>query len=315
MNLPPLASFRFFTVAAKTQSFVKAAEQLHVTHGAVSRQVRLLEDAIGVELFDRRNRAIFLNQAGHLLLNVTAPLFDQLEDVVYRLQREGREDVLVLSCEPTIAMKWLIPRLPAFHEAHPNLQIQLLAAGGPIDFARSGADLAIRRDDFHWGSSVHSVKICEEWIGPVCTPPNTPDKKRLDKLSLLHSKTRPMAWDNWLRLTGVDLSGSIKVDYEHFYLSIQAATSGLGVGMASLFMVQAELESGQLVAPYGFIRDGSTYCLLSPKAFDESSKCNIFRSWITEQLDHYIELMGGELPPPANSTSSTPRYFLREGLK
>jgi DNA-binding transcriptional LysR family regulator len=127
MNLPPLASFRFFTVAAKTQSFVKAAEQLHVTHGAVSRQVRLLEDAIGVELFDRRNRAIFLNQAGQLLLNVTAPLFDQLEDVVYRLQREGREDVLVLSCEPTIAMKWLIPRLPAFHEAHPNLQIQAVA--------------------------------------------------------------------------------------------------------------------------------------------------------------------------------------------
>jgi len=118
-------------------------------------------------------------------LNVTAPLFDQLEDVVYRLQREGREDVLVLSCEPTIAMKWLIPRLPAFHEAHPNLQIQLLAAGGPIDFARSGADLAIRRDDFHWGSSVHSVKICEEWIGPVCTPPNTPDKKRLDKLRFI----------------------------------------------------------------------------------------------------------------------------------
>ena len=113
MNLPPLASFRFFTVAAKTQSFVKAAEQLHVTHGAVSRQVRLLEDAIGVELFDRRNRAIFLNRAGHLLLNVTAPC-----SISWKMWfidcSEGREDVLVLSCEPTIAMKWLIPRLPLF---------------------------------------------------------------------------------------------------------------------------------------------------------------------------------------------------------
>lgn len=289
MNLPPLTSLRFFTVAARTQSFVKAAEELHVTHGAVSRQVRLLEDAIGVQLFDRRNRAIFLNQAGHLLHAVTAPLFDQLEDVIFRLQREGREDILVVSCEPTIAMKWLIPRLPAFHEAHPHLQIQLLAAGGPIDFARSGVDLAIRRDDFHWGNFVHSVRICEEWIGPVCTPLNVSREKDLDKLCLLHSKTRPTAWDNWLRNAGVNLSGTMKVDYEHFYLSIQAAMSGSGVGMASLFMVQTELEAGQLVAPYGFIRDGSNYCLLSPRPFDERSKNELFRDWITEQMNNCIE--------------------------
>lgn len=289
MNFPPLAAFRFFTVAAQTQSFVKAAQQLHVTHGAVSRQVRLLEEAIGVELFDRRNRAIFLNQAGRLLYNVTGPLFEQLESAVYRLQREAREDVLVLSCEPTIAMKWLIPRLPDFHEAHPHLQVQLLAAGGPIDFTRSGADLAIRRDDFHWDEFVHSVTICEEWIGPVCTSSNIPKNGQLEGLRLLRSQTRPMAWDNWLRLSEMAMPDAIRVDYEHFYLCIQAATAGLGMSMASLLMVQNELESGQLTAPFGFIRDGSTYCLLSPRPFEESPKCNAFREWVAVQMNDCIE--------------------------
>jgi DNA-binding transcriptional LysR family regulator len=92
--------------------------------------------------------------------------------------------VLVLSCEPTIAMRWLIPRLPRFHAAHPDLQLHLVAAGGPVDFARSGVDLAIRRDDFHWDRQLHSQKICDEWIGPVgarsamasacCTAPPAP---------------------------------------------------------------------------------------------------------------------------------------------
>ena len=284
MNLPPLAAFRFFNVAAQTQSFVRAAQQLHVTHGAVSRQVRLLEEAIGVELFDRRNRAIFLNRAGRLLYDVTGPMFEQLESAVYRLQGEVREDVLVLSCEPTIAMKWLIPRLPDFHAAHPHLQVQLLAAGGPIDFARSGADLAIRRDDFHLDQSIHSVRICEEWIGPVCTPSNSPDKRKSQGVRLLRSQTRPLAWDNWLRLSEMAMPNAGSVDYEHFYLCIQAATAGLGISVVSFLMVQDELRSGQLIAPFGFIQDGSAYCLLSPRPFEESAKCTAFRDWVTKQM-------------------------------
>ncbi|MBA1204456.1 LysR family transcriptional regulator [Pseudomonas capeferrum] len=284
MKLPALTSFHFFTVAAQTESFVQAARLLHVTHGAVSRQVRLLEEAIGVELFERRNRAIFLNDAGRLLYNVTRPFFEQLEGTVYRLQREAREEVLVVSCEPTIAMKWLILRLPDFQAAHPNLQLQLLAAGGPIDFARSGADVAVRRDDFHWDKSIHSETICEEWIGPVCTPTLRPEGQRLDGLRLLRSKTRPLAWDNWMRLVDVAAPEATWLEYEHFYLCIQAAAAGLGVSMASLLMVQDELESGQLVAPFGFRRDGSRYCLLSPRSFDDGSKCRVFLDWITEQM-------------------------------
>ena len=156
MKLPPLNALRYFDIAAQTESFVRAAEHLHVTHGAVSRQIRLLEESLGVELFERRNRAIFLTPAGRALQGTTQAIFEQLEGAVQRLQQQARDNVLVLSCEPTIAMRWLIPRLPRFHADHPDLQLHLVAAGGPLDFARSGVDLAIRRDDFHWYNQLYN---------------------------------------------------------------------------------------------------------------------------------------------------------------
>jgi DNA-binding transcriptional LysR family regulator len=211
-------------------------------------------------------------------------MFEQLEGVVYRLQQERHDDVLVVSCEPTIAMKWLIPRLPDFHRSHPHIQVQLLTAGGPIDFARSGADLAIRRDDFHWDESVHAVTICQEWIGPVCLPSKKPESADLRGACLLRSKTRPLAWDNWLRLVGQGVPDGSRVDYEHFYLCIQAALAGQGIGMASFLMVQSELESGQLIAPFGFTQDGSTYCLLSPRPFENCANSTAFRVWLTEAM-------------------------------
>ncbi|EJT86173.1 LysR family transcriptional regulator [Pseudomonas putida S11] len=146
-----------------------------------------------------------------------------------RLQQQARDNVLVLSCEPTIAMRWLIPRLPRFHAAHPDLQLHLVAAGGPLDFARSGVDLAIRRDDFHWDKQLYNQKICDEWIGPVCHP-TVP--LQLEGQRLLHSATRPDAWPNWLRLSGQQVRHTERSDYQHFYLSIQAASAGLGLAMA-----------------------------------------------------------------------------------
>lgn len=291
MKLPSLASFRFFEAAAQTGSFVKAADQLHVTHGAVSRQVRLLEEALGVELFERRNRAIFLNAAGRSLHATTFAVFEQLEGAVYRLQQSARDEVLVLSCEPTIAMKWLIPRLPAFHAENPDINLHLVAAGGPIDFARAGVDLALRRDDFHWGEDVYAEKICDEWVGPVSRAKKS-HKGQLEGVRLLHSGSRPKAWQTWERLSGVATRGSVRIDYEHFYLCVQAAVSGLGMAMASFLMVQDELVSGQLHAPYGFLRDGSGYCLLSAQSIEQDEKCMRFRNWLMAQAAVSLSAIG-----------------------
>ncbi|MDD2060736.1 LysR substrate-binding domain-containing protein [Pseudomonas sp. GD03860] len=283
MKLPALAAFRYFDVAAQTQSFVRTAELLNVTHGAVSRQVRLLEESLGVQLFERRNRAIFLTAAGRTLHGTTQSIFEQLEGTVYRLQQQARENVLVLSCEPTIAMKWLIPRLPAFHAAHPDIHLHLVAAGGPIDFSRSGVDLALRRDDFRWDADLHSLKICDEWVGPVCSVNLPLPHDNLDGQRLLHSASRPGAWNTWLRLSGESANGASRIDYEHFYLCIQAAVAGLGVAMASFLMVQDEIDSGQLQAPRSFVQDQSAYFLLCPQPILADDTCQRFAQWVSEQ--------------------------------
>jgi len=281
MRLPPLSSFRVFDVAARTQNFVKAAELLNVTHGAVSRQVRLLEESLGVALFERRNRAVFLTAAGRSLQMTTASIFEQLEGVIYRLRQQEHENVLVLSCEPTIAMKWLIPRLPGFQQAHPDIQLHLSAAGGPIDFQKSGVDLALRRDDFKWEDDVCSTVICDEWIGPVCRPEGTSLTARD---VLLHTASRPSAWKTWERVTDTSVVESSRIQYEHFYLSIQAAAAGLGMAMSSFFMVHDELERGHLNAPRGFVKDGSSYCLLSSLPPEENPRCLRFTEWVIKEM-------------------------------
>lgn len=282
MKLPALTAFRYFDVAARTESFARTAEILNVTHGAVSRQVRLLEESLGLQLFERRNRALFLTNAGRTLHATTQALFEQLEGTVQRLQQQAREGVLVLSCEPTLAMKWLIPRLPAFHAAHPDIHLHLFAAGGPVNFVRDGIDLALRRDDFPRDAGTHSLKVCDEWVGPVCSPAAA--DRPLSQQSLLHTATRPDAWPNWLRLSGQSAKGAQRADYEHFYLCIQAAVAGLGVAMASRLMVADELASGQLQAPFGFVADGSSYHLLSPNAFEADSAQQRFAQWLMAEL-------------------------------
>ncbi|MCX5464451.1 LysR substrate-binding domain-containing protein [Alcaligenes parafaecalis] len=283
MQIPNLTAFRYFDTAAQAGSFVQAAQLLHVTHGAVSRQIRALEESLGVELFERRNRAVFLTPAGRQLLHVTAPMFERLEDVVYQLQQTQREHALAVSCEPTIAMKWLIPRLGNFQALHPNITVHLITAGGPVNFAQMGVDLAIRRDDFHWADSVCGLRLCDEKIGPVCQP-QYPYTQEASKQVLIHSSSRAQAWATWARLSNTTLRSASKLQLEHFYLCIQAALSGQGMAMVSQLMVEDELHNGQLIAPHGFIPDGSAYYLLSPQALDQNPRAEVFADWLCEQL-------------------------------
>ncbi|WP_321814114.1 MULTISPECIES: LysR family transcriptional regulator [unclassified Paraburkholderia] len=290
MKLPPLTAFKVFNAAAQTESFVQAAEQLHVTHGAVSRQIKLLEESLGVQLFERRNRAVYLTSAGRTLQATTQSVFEQLEGTVYRIRQQRDQNVIVLSCEPTIAMKWLIPRLPAFQHGNPDIQLHLSAAGGPVDFQKSGVDVALRRNDFNWDQDVHAVKIIDEWIGPVCRA----DSADLGSGNpvLLHTRSRPLAWTHWEKLGGRAVKKCRRMDYEHFYLCIQAAQAGLGVALASFFMVQEELATRQLMAPEGFIKDGSAYYLLSPDPIIADSARARLAQWILQEMRASAALIG-----------------------
>ncbi|UPK79516.1 LysR family transcriptional regulator [Proteus vulgaris] len=280
MKMPSLTSLRFFNSAAKTGSFVSAAEQLHVTHSAVSRQIRLLEDELGIALFERRNRAVYLNEAGQYLYKTTSAIFEQLEETVTHLRSPLNNPVLVVSCEPTIAMKWLIPRLSHFYALHPEITLHLVAAGGAIDFNKEGVDLAFRRNDFFWSKNIYATKICDEKIGAVIKPNNLHHShKQLITLS------RPQAWQDWFQYSGVVSNYTKTSEYEHFYLAIQATLAGLGATIASFLMVQDELHNQQLVTINGFVKDNSSYYLLSPIEIAPDSKQEKFKNWIIAEAE------------------------------
>lgn len=282
---PPLNALRFFDAAARLGSFVKAADELHVTHGAVSRQIRLLEESLGTALFERRNRAVFLTPQGTQLQAAARQAFEQLGAALEALRTPAHNAPLVVSCEPTIAMKWLIPRLGDFYRRHPDLQLHIFAAGGPVAFQRDGVDVALRRDDFTWEPTLHAEKVCDEWIGPVCAPALV--KRRRIALSaqrLLHTASRKTAWLNWRTAAKVETGRAGSQTYEHFYLSLQAACAGLGVAIGSVFMVQEEIGSGRLVAPFGFVRDGSAYYLLSPTPIESDPRRAAFLGWLRQQM-------------------------------
>jgi LysR family glycine cleavage system transcriptional activator len=282
-----LNTLRFFEVAARLGSFVKAADELRITHGAVSRQIRLLEESLGMDLFERRNRGVFLTPQGKQLRDAAQQAFARLDAAIDALRKPVRNAPLVVSCEPTLSMKWLIPRLSDFYQQHPEVQLHLFSSGGPVAFQRDGIDVALRRNDFHWGDEIHAEKVCDEWIAPVCSPALlTQGSLHLPAHKVLHTTSRMNAWANWHSISKTDIGHGDSQTYEHFYLSLQAACAGLGVAIGSVFMVQNEVRDAHLVAPFGFLCDGSAYFLLSPRPFDSDPRRGAFLHWMRQQMLH-----------------------------
>lgn len=290
-RLPPLSALRCFEAAARLESFTQAGATLHLTHGAISRAVRALEEDLGTPLFERRSQRVFLTAAGAELLHSVTQALDLIEHTASRLRAPAPETPLVLSCEPTLLMRWLIPRMPGFYAEHPEVAIQLLAGGGPFSF-HAGIDLAIRRNDFAWSRETQAHWLFDEAIGPVCRPERqadwTPAPKGTPSLTeqapRLHSATRPQAWEQWLQLKQLPGAPSTQEQvFEHFYFSLQAAVAGLGLAIAPWQLVRDDLAGGLLGAPFGFVADGSAYYLLSPQAVDPDSATAKLLHWLRRQ--------------------------------
>lgn len=282
----PMRALKCFYFVAHYGSMSLAANKLCVTHGAVSKQVKRLETYLKVTLFTKRGRKLVLTPSGVQLQQCCRPLFSNLEETLSQLSGHQNR-TLIVSCEPTIAMKWLIPRSAEFKQAS-GIEVVILVAGGPVDFTRQRVDVAIRRDDFNWSLGLDSHYLTDEEIGVVQSSRGSyPDK--------LHTHTRPEAWEDWLTLSGTTqiiddslinrkINESGEMHFEHFYLSIQAAIAGLGQAIASKLMVQDDLDTQILIAPQGFVKDGSAYHLLSesPIANDENKQA--FLNWLKQQM-------------------------------
>ncbi len=284
-RFPSLSALRAFESAARHLNFGRAGDELFVTHSAVSKQIRLLEEDLGVALFERRNRAVFLTEAGRRLLVTMSEVLRQIGDCCDEI-RGGGSAPLVVSCEPTFTQRWLIPRLPQFNALHPDVEVLVLAAGGPVNFDRSHIDLALRRSDFSWSPELFMETVVEERVGPVCAPRLLVSGSD-DILSLprIHSATRRDAWSRYIadsRIGGLNPPGSQV--FEHFYLSIEAAIAGLGAAIGPEPLVADAIESGQLVAPRGFSSNGYSYILLSRLPFEGDARRRNFLSWLRRQF-------------------------------
>jgi DNA-binding transcriptional LysR family regulator len=288
-RLPPLKALPAFEIAASHLSFSAAAAELHLTHGAISRQIRTLEDHLEVPLFRRLNRRIELTAAGAAFLPSVRQAMDLLEKSSSQVAQETRKAPLVVSCLATFMMRWLIPKLYAFNAANPGIELRLSASHAPVKFEADGIDVAIRLGKPPWPRGVIARPLLSDRIGPVMSP-GLLERGRvkrpadLRRLPLLHTQTRPHAWVDWLRIIdGAGVDGSAGPHFEHTYFMLEAAASGLGVAIGSYPLVQHDLESGRLVAPLGFVPTGNSYCLLHARKPTNAAKIAAFRAWIAAE--------------------------------
>ncbi|KQX21406.1 LysR family transcriptional regulator [Variovorax sp. Root434] len=261
-EIPSLDDLRAFEATARLGSVRLAADSLSLTHGAVSRRITKLANDIGVSLFEKSGRGLRLTPAGETLNLTLGRFFGELATTVQSLRAtKAGKSSLVLSCEPSVAMRWLIPRLGEFQVAHPNTALHLSVGGGLVDFRKNQVDLAIRRLDFAVPETWNVRPLFLEKVGPVMRPEWVPRFERGDYLAL-GSKTRPDAWAQWLKTHPSARRPTEIRYYDHHALIVEAASAGLGVALSPLVLAVDDVERGSLTAPAGFDPDGSQYGLI-----------------------------------------------------
>jgi LysR family transcriptional regulator, glycine cleavage system transcriptional activator len=285
-RLPPLNSLRAFEAAARLGSFKEAASELHVTHGAVSRHVQLLEDWLGVPMFRRLNRRVVLTDPGKAYLVEIGAAFDRIALATSHHVARGRTSLLQVSATATLTLRWLIPRLSSFQLSNPSIEVRLTTSNDPIDSLDAPFDMVIRRGSEEVAGYL-IVWSLQEYRIPVCSPKllaRIPlDRSRdLEKHTLLHPTSRPSVWADWLKAAGVpDLKPRRSLVFEHNYQTLQAALDGLGVATASSALIDDDIAAGRLVRPFsGPKLPGEGYCAHVPKAKSKDQIILRFCDWL-----------------------------------
>ncbi|QLE84844.1 LysR family transcriptional regulator [Shewanella sp. Scap07] len=282
-----LKAFHVFHVAASSSSYSETASKLNITHGAVSKQIKVLESYLSQPLFYRKGRNVYLTPEGELLKNYTEQAFQALDTGVSKLA-QVKNQYLEISCEPTLTMRWLMPRLSDFY-LESGTDVRLSTAGGPVTLGANGLSLAIRRDDFELPDNYTKTKLVDEWVGPVVSPEYwSLVKNNLDDVKLLHSQTRRQAWENWSsNYKDSFYLDNVQQTFAHFYFCLQAAVDGLGAAIGSYPLVADDLKRGNLVAPFGFVLSGHRYVLLSQdKSSDDLEQK--FTQWLQHSLSQCV---------------------------
>ncbi|PRP71060.1 transcriptional regulator [Chromobacterium amazonense] len=289
---PPLNSLRIFEAAARLESFSAAAGELFVTHGAVSKQIKQLEDWLGVLLFERSGGRVKLTDAGWRYLVQVQDGLDLIANATAQLLQPNRQRRLSINSTPTFAAYWLLPRLAGFRARHPDLELHLVTSDRDLSRLDAPFDIAIRRGPGDWPGHI-AKPFLKEWELPLASPAllaRLPLNNPADLVShtLLHADTRPTAWPRWLTLAGApELKPACSLHFDKFSLALQAAIDGLGVVLGPLPMAQALIASGQLVSPLPepvvTVRD---YCWVVPRMSAEDATVEAFCRWLESEAEH-----------------------------
>lgn len=290
-KLPSLNALHAFEAAARLESVTRAASELHVTHGAVSRQIKALEADLGKALFAREGRGLALTAAGARLRDATGTAFQQLEESWSELRRGSAPSALVLGCPGSVLARWVIPRLPRLSRELPDLKLHLVVHEGDFDARLSGLDAALllAEPPFPEGWQVH--ELAAERIGPVVSPRyagfdslrDQPSRALLGE-ALLHTSSRPQAWPTWASNNGLDPDSlTFGAGFEHLYYLLEAAVAGLGVAIAPQPLVSQDIDSGRLMAPWGFVEAPGRWVLCCRRN-EADARIALLAEWLRREL-------------------------------
>lgn len=294
---PSLGALQAFEAAARHGSFTRAAYELSLTQGAISRQIRGLEAALGIRLFELVRRRVVLTELGQTYLVDVRRMLEGLEDATLRVMAHGGGgDLLELASLPTFCARWLIPRLPQFYAEHPGVQINCSTRLSPFEFDNEPFDAAIHYGARVWPGAVLDHLFDERMVA-VCSPDfmtrhGIRGPSDLAGAPLLQQTTRPDAWDSWFRLFGEPPENASRgVRYDQFNMISQAAVAGLGAAVLPEFLIEEELRTGRLVTlgPERLAVDASYY-LVVPEEKTGLAAVNAFRSWLLAAAREPTEL-------------------------
>lgn len=294
-KIPSIGSLLAFEAAARHGSFSRAAEELHLTEGAISRQISRLEAFLGVELFVRVKNRVHLTVAARLYWEQIAEELASIERDTLSLIGRPEGGVLELAVIPTFTNHWIIPRLPRFLGKNPGITVNMTERAEPFLFADSSFDAAIHYDHPAWSGMMKKLLFAEDLVA-VCVPRllprgRAPRPADLAQLPLLHKRSRADEWKRWW-----DQLGEEKVNpmagprYDLFSMVIEAARAGLGLALVPRLYVQRELQDGSFVVPLEHPHPGDkTYCVVYPQQKHDQWPLNVFIAWLEAETALYIE--------------------------
>jgi LysR family transcriptional regulator, glycine cleavage system transcriptional activator len=287
-RLPSLNGLKAFEAAARSESFTDAAAELFVTHAAISRHVKELEEYLGTQLFTRTGRGVVLTEAGSRFGSRLTPLFDQLADSAREAAAVGDVRSLKVSVQPSIASRWLVARLGAFNTLHPDIELTIDPSNELIDFYAEPFDLGLRYGLGGW-DDVEAVKLSDVVIFPVCSPAflvKHPALRPADlaDMNLLHEDKKQW-WADWLISAGVKNMGEWRGPIFQNQLALEAAEAGQGFALGDPILCTDSLLDGWLSRPFNLdMKEHGGYWLVRRKGSRETGPMRAFREWLAGEF-------------------------------